>query len=95
MLPGFLCLVCNDGDLRLVNGNTGMEGRVELCMGNSYGTVCDDRWDVLDARVACRQLGFSTDGKWCKESFVVPVFSVSLFVCLFCSCSSSSQCLFW
>ena len=40
-----------------------MEGRVEICRNNSFGTICDDRWNDLDAQVACRQLGFASDGK--------------------------------
>ena len=54
---------CNDGDIRLANGSSAMEGRIEICANNTYGTVCDDRWDILDARVACRQLGFSGTSK--------------------------------
>ena len=55
-------VVCNDGDLTLVNGSTPIEGRLEVCRNNTYGTICDDQWDVLDARVACRQLNFASDG---------------------------------
>ena len=42
-------------------------GRVEICIGGQYGSICADEqgggWDRQAAMVACRQLGYSSYGK--------------------------------
>ena len=53
---------CNPGQIRFVGGSNPMEGRVEVCNDGRWGTVCDDFWDVNDARVACKMAGFPWTG---------------------------------
>ncbi|XP_041481809.1 deleted in malignant brain tumors 1 protein-like [Lytechinus variegatus] len=47
-------------NVRLVNGTTPAEGRLEVFHGESWGTVCDHGWGLDEADVVCRSLGYSS-----------------------------------
>ena len=57
-----LSIDCTQGAIRLQGGTT-TQGRVEICNNRTWGTVCDDAFGSVDARVACRQLGLASTGK--------------------------------
>ena len=58
-----ICLACSTGDIRLVSTtNNTLEGRLEVCLNNNWGTVCDNLFGVPDANVACGQLGYQNSG---------------------------------
>lgn len=50
---------CTTGDLRLVDGEFINEGRVEVCLNNHWGTICDESFGSEEVEVICNQLGFT------------------------------------
>ena len=55
---------CTEGDVRLAGGLNNMGGRVEICNGGVWGSVCNHNFREPEARVVCSQLGFTE----CKQS---------------------------
>lgn len=60
---------CYDGEVRLVDGRYPHEGRVEVCLNETWGKICDHisiyGWDRTEAEVVCKQLGYNgaSEGK--------------------------------
>ena len=58
-----------NGELRITNGITKYEGRVEVYRNSEWTLVCNDGWDELDARVVCRQLNYISTSVQVKSNF--------------------------
>ncbi len=79
---------CTDGEIRLMGGSTDREGRVEVCLGGQWRTVCTGSQELAGA--VCSQMGYIFEGNG------VEVIIVVIHVCLFvshivmprCACAS-------
>ena len=64
---GVICSVaagsCIDGLVRLVNGPSFYEGRLEVCRDNQWLTVCDDGFDTAAAYDVCNSRLLLTGSK--------------------------------
>lgn len=67
----FLCLFfliitvapCSNGEIQLSGSLPEYQGLIEVCVNNSWATICTDNFDANNAMVVCRQLGYSPSGK--------------------------------
>lgn len=63
--------ICNEGDIRLVDGFIENEGRLEVCYNGVWGAVCDHGWDSTDAHVVCTQLGYPKLGENKNDNYIL------------------------
>ena len=45
-----------------MDGEVESEGRVEVCLNGVWGSIADDDWDINEALVVCKQLGYVATG---------------------------------
>lgn len=64
--------VCTTGEMKL-GGNTpdSQDGRLEICLNNEWGTVCDDSWDERGVNLVCSKLFGESSGKSLSYSHTV------------------------
>ena len=53
---------CIDGTVRLRGSSVEYGGRVEICVETIWTSICNQRWNFNDAKVVCRELGYSSYG---------------------------------
>lgn len=63
--------------MRLQGGSNHLEGRLEICINDAWGTICQDEFTSDEARIVCANLGF-TEGR----SAVIRCVAASQSVCI-------------
>ncbi|XP_019850477.1 PREDICTED: scavenger receptor cysteine-rich domain superfamily protein-like [Amphimedon queenslandica] len=62
------CSTNQTGSVRLVWGSGPWEGNLQVCLNGVWGWVCHNAFGTTDARVVCRQLGYTITGAAAKTS---------------------------
>ena len=64
--------------MRLADGKTELEGRLELCIGGRWGTVGSEGWHQTNSEVVCNSFGYNISGQYrsqcmgdnqCRDSY--------------------------
>ena len=66
---------CTDGDVRLIDGYIKQEGRIEVCINQVWGSICNKGWDKTDAHIVCQQLGYPEQGKLYTYMHIITIHS--------------------
>ena len=74
-----------EGSVRLAGGDTLLEGRVEIFFLGQWGTLCDYNWDIADAIVVCRQLGYPRAVEAPRSAFFGTGSGPSWYYSLYCT----------
>ena len=56
-----ICVLASAEKVRLTNGDKTGDGRLEVNIDGRWGLVCGDNFDMRDAHVVCKQLGYSEE----------------------------------
>ena len=70
-----------------MGGNVETEGRVEICINNAWGSVCESGFTREEATVVCRQLGELQDEGMYNRMLILRIFyayTVLTDICIFC-----------
>ena len=59
--------------MRLVDGSTEYDGRVEICINQVWGSICSYNWDYREVSIVCKQLGYN-------NNYVHTMYSLFIFV---------------
>ncbi|KAL4715552.1 hypothetical protein ACJJTC_009178 [Scirpophaga incertulas] len=64
--------------IRLLGGRTPHEGRLQVRIDEKWGTVCNYKWNIINAAVVCNQLGLALNPEdWFLEPNEIPTAGTS------------------
>ena len=76
-----LLVLCTDGQVRIVGSSNPSLGRVEVCVNQTWGTICDSAWNDNAASVICKQQGFSPYGIYIINNNKIIVINLRCYCC--------------
>ena len=55
--------LCVDGTVNITGESSAMKGKVEVCKGGEWWSICHGGWGFREAAVVCSQLGYPAEGE--------------------------------
>ena len=70
-------MACTEGEVRLLGGPDKFSGVLTVCVNGALTLVCERNFDIREANVICRQVGFVDRGIY-FDTFLTHILAYSL-----------------